>query len=95
MKYKAKFPGFMSVYRDDNNKPHLYFFPGVTIYESFNKEYEYNDIDVSHMQNDISNIVKYDDSAIDVTFGDDTITRIHGNLVKTDNKTSINITMTV
>ena len=37
------FPGFVTIYKDDNNKIHLYFYPGI---DNFN-QYYYNTLDLS------------------------------------------------
>lgn len=84
------FPGFVSLYKDDNNKTHIYFFKGLT--ESMRPIYK--NLDLSKIKFPYK-FTEYPDKAIDYVFNDD-IKTVHCDLIEaaTGNKRSIKISLT-
>lgn len=78
------FPGFVTVYRDNNNYVHLYFFPGI----NDNNKKIYNDLDLSKCNFDFIENRLYD-NAIDYKFLNKKIKKIHCKLYTTDNKETL------
>ena len=74
------FPGFITVYKDNNNYIHLYFFPGIN---DIGKPI-YNNLDLSKCEFDFDKKVNYDKS-IDYKFLNKKIKKIYCKLVYSDN----------
>jgi hypothetical protein len=70
------FPGFVSIYRDDEGFVHLYFFPGI---DKYNKQI-YRSLDLSNIEFDYK-YTKHTDNAIDYKFTDKKIIKIRCKLI--------------
>ena len=65
------FPGFVTIYKDDNNYIHLYFFPGI---DNFN-QYYYNALDLSDCKVKYKEI-HYQDNSCEFIFSSKNIVKI-------------------
>lgn len=70
------FPGFVSIFKDENKKIHLYFYPGI---DNFN-QYYYNTLDLSDSKVRYKEIQK-PDGAIEFIFETKNIIRITCKLI--------------
>lgn len=84
------FPGFVSLYKDDDNFIHLYFFPGI----GDDNKIIYRSLDLSNVNYEYK-YVKHDDKSVDYKFESKRIVKVVCTLI--DNKTgNANlITMTI
>jgi hypothetical protein len=75
------FPGFIYMYKDNNEYIHLFFFKGIN--EDYN--FIYKDLDLSKLSINYTE-TKINDYTFDYQFDNKTIKKIVCNLVKLDNK---------
>ncbi|MBO5003775.1 MAG: hypothetical protein J6D03_00610 [Clostridia bacterium] len=71
------FPGFVSIYRDDEEFIHLYFFPGI---DKYGKQI-YRSLDLSNIEFDYKFSKNTDDNAIDYKFLEKNIVKIKCKLI--------------
>lgn len=71
------FPGFVSLYRDENSRVHVYFFRGI---DDKNKPI-YRTLDLSHIKEDYK-FVELEDGAIDYVFSNIFLTTVTCKLVE-------------
>lgn len=83
------FPGYITLYTDDNDRVHLYYFPGIS---DDGKTSVYMPLDMSKIRYDYR-FTKLSDGAIDYMFLDKSIRKISASLV--NRKTGIAITSTI
>lgn len=84
------FPGFITVYKDNNNYIHLYFFPGI---DDIGKSI-YNDLDLSKCEFDFIKNVNYDNS-IDYKFLNKKIKKIYCKLVYSNTNSEEKISLII
>lgn len=70
------FPGFVSIYRDDKSRVHVYFFRGI----SDSSKPIYRTLDLSHIKEDYK-FVEYSDGAIDYIFSNPFLTTVNCKLI--------------
>lgn len=80
------FPGFISLYKDDNGKVHVYFFRGI----SDNNKPIYKTLDLSHIEEDYK-FVELEDGAIDYIFNNTELSKVNCKLVNIINGETKNI----
>ena len=71
------FPGFVSIYKDENKFVHLYFFPGI---DKYGKTI-YRSLDLSNIKFDYKFTKNQNDNAIDYKFLERNIVKIKCKLI--------------
>lgn len=84
------FPGFVSIYKDEEGFVHLYFFPGI---DKYNKAI-LRSLDLSNIEFDYK-FVKNSDNSIDYKFQEKNIVKINCKLIDSRTGQSLYKTLTV
>ena len=84
------FPGFVSFYRDNLNKVHVYFFRGI----GENNKPIYRTLDLSHIKEEYK-FNKLNDGAIDYVFSNPFLTTLSCKLVEISTGESKNINISI
>lgn len=75
------FPAYVTLYKDKDNKIHLYFFPGITDEDNF----YYKKLDMSECGKPFI-VKKYEDKSREFIFDDTSIKGVKCKLIKNHNK---------
>ena len=71
------FPGFVSIYKDNKNRVHVYFFRGIS---DDNNKYIYRTLDLSHIKEEYK-FNELEDGAIDYIFSNPFLTTVTCKLI--------------